>query len=117
MTRERAKSLASKWSAGCVCNLREGEAEEYHKMFYDLLCDKKDAKAEWISVKDRLPYKNQQCLCRYVFIYDDGKESEQGFYRVLWFFASDQNQHFQDEGSFGMRVTHWMPLPETPEKG
>lgn len=46
MTRERAKTLASKWSAGCVCSLREGEAEEYHKMFYDILREKQYAKPE-----------------------------------------------------------------------
>lgn len=46
MTRERAKTLASKWSAGCVCSLREGEAEEYHKMFYDILREKQYVKPE-----------------------------------------------------------------------
>ena len=46
MTRERAKTLASKWSAGCACSLREGEAEEYHKMFYDILREKQYVKPE-----------------------------------------------------------------------
>lgn len=38
MTRERAKRLAAEWSFGGVCTLREGEAAEYHKLFYELLC-------------------------------------------------------------------------------
>ena len=38
MTIERAKRLAEQWSKGWVCSLREGEAEEYHKMFLSLLC-------------------------------------------------------------------------------
>ena len=32
MTIERAKQLAKQWANGYVCSLREGEAEEYHKM-------------------------------------------------------------------------------------
>ena len=38
MTIERAKQLAKRWGNGYVCSLREGEAEEYHKMFLSLLC-------------------------------------------------------------------------------
>lgn len=32
MTRKRAIRIAEKWSEGRVCTLREGEAQEYHKM-------------------------------------------------------------------------------------
>ena len=39
MTRERAIQLAKKWSKGLACSLREGEAEEYHEMFLEMLCD------------------------------------------------------------------------------
>lgn len=39
MTKERAIQLAKKWSKGLACSLREGEAEEYHKMFLEMLCD------------------------------------------------------------------------------
>lgn len=46
MTRERAKTLAYKWSSGSVCSLIDGEAEEYHKMFYDILCEKQYVKPE-----------------------------------------------------------------------
>lgn len=37
MTLQRARSLASRWSRGCLCSLRHGEAEEYHKLFLSLL--------------------------------------------------------------------------------
>lgn len=37
MTIEKAMRLASKWASGGVCTLREGEAQEYHKMCYEAL--------------------------------------------------------------------------------
>ena len=37
MTIERAKQLAKKWANGYVCSLREGEAEEYHKLCFSAL--------------------------------------------------------------------------------
>lgn len=40
MTIERAKRLAEQWASGGVCSLREGEAEEYHKMFLEMLLEK-----------------------------------------------------------------------------
>lgn len=67
---------------------------------------------KWIPVTERLPEKMCQCICRYVF----GENMEYPFYQVLWYFVSDENQHFQDEGSMGMKVTHWMPLPEPPKE-
>ena len=67
---------------------------------------------EWISVKDRLPERNMQCVCRYVF----GNDT-QSFFQVLDYFATDKQPHFQHElGGSRMRVTHWMPLPQPPEE-
>ena len=37
MTIERAKRLAKQWANGHVCSLREGEAEEYHKLCFSAL--------------------------------------------------------------------------------
>ena len=37
MTIERAKRLAKQWADGYVCSLREGEAEEYHKLCFSAL--------------------------------------------------------------------------------
>ena len=37
MTKEKAIQLAQQWSQGLVCSLRDGEAEEYHQLFLDML--------------------------------------------------------------------------------
>ena len=42
MTIERAKQLAKKWANGYVCSLREGEAEEYHKLCFSALQEQRE---------------------------------------------------------------------------
>ena len=64
----------------------------------------------WIPVTERLPEDDGHYLCRYGF--DGGKGV---FYQTLDYYATDVYPHFQHEGMRGMRVTHWMPLPEAPE--
>ena len=55
--------------------------------------------AEWISVKDRLPEKDEYVLC-FCNIGD-------GFQAIF---------HYGKERKFdGTAVTHWMPLPKPPE--
>ena len=66
----------------------------------------------WIPVTERLPDRMMQCVCRYVF----GDNEEYPFYQVLWYFTVEKTPHFQNEGSIGLRVTHWMPLPEKPKE-
>ena len=66
----------------------------------------------WIPVTERLPEKMCQCICRYVF----GENTEYPFYQVLWYFTLEEKPHFQNEGSMGLRVTHWLPLPEPPKE-
>ena len=68
---------------------------------------------KWIPVTERLPGKMEQCVCRYVF----GENTDYPFFQVLWYFANLENPHFQNEGSMGLTVTHWMPLPEPPKEG
>ncbi len=66
---------------------------------------------KWISVKDRLPHRNMECICRYTF-----PGGEQHFHQTLMYYATDKVPHFQHElGGCGMKVTHWMPLPEPPK--
>ena len=67
---------------------------------------------KWIPVTERLPEKMCQCVCRYVF----ASNADFPFFQVLWYFANSENPHFQHEGSMGMTVTHWMPLPEPPKE-
>lgn len=52
MTIERAKQLAKQWANGYVCSLREGEAEEYHKMCLSLLCKEQPTKLPEFYVID-----------------------------------------------------------------
>ena len=42
MTIERAKRLADQWASGGVCTLRDGEAQEYHRLFLSMLLGKQD---------------------------------------------------------------------------
>lgn len=67
----------------------------------------------WVPVTERLPDKMGQYVCRYIF----GKNTDYPFFQVLWYFANLENPHFQHEGSMGLTVTHWMPLPEMPKEG
>lgn len=67
---------------------------------------------EWISVKDRLPEKNDQYLCNYHF----GEYPTMTFTQVLDYYATDIVPHFQHTlGDGSMKVTHWMPLPQPPK--
>ena len=68
---------------------------------------------KWIPVTERLPDKMGKYICQYVF----GQETKYAFYQVLWYFTTVEKPHFQHEGSMGLRVTHWMPLPEPPKEG
>ena len=67
---------------------------------------------KWIPVTERLPEKMGQCVCRYVF----GENGEDPFFQILWYFTNLEKPHFQHEGIMGLRVTHWMPLPEPPKE-
>ncbi len=70
--------------------------------------------SEWISVKDRLPEKQADYICRCVFT---GK-SDYAFFMVLEFYPSLKKPQFQHEAIGHIRVTHWTYLPEFPgEKG
>jgi hypothetical protein len=57
----------------------------------------------WISVKDRLPVDGQTVMVYY-------NEPFQGKYVSVWTY--EKSNRFWIDGT----VTHWMPLPEPPEK-
>ena len=73
-----------------------------------------DALPQWISVKDRLPDTNGDYLVRYGF----GEESSRTnhYYSVHFFERTCEEPHFYYEGYRGLRITHWMPLPEPPKE-
>lgn len=67
----------------------------------------------WIDAKERLPEKGIDYLCRCVM-----KENiKYPFYMVLQYKLMDVNPHFRFECDNGLRVTHWMPIPEFKTKG
>ena len=79
-----------------------------------------DKTSEWISVEDEeKPRHGQECFIRYTF--DNRNDPNQHFYGVARYCAGGDNgyvnrPHFENEGWYGMRVTHWMPLPEEPKE-
>lgn len=67
---------------------------------------------KWIPVTlGFLPEKGGEYLCRCIV----GDYDDMPFYMVLRYYAVDKHPHFQHEQTGGMKVTHWMPLPEPPE--
>lgn len=82
-------------------------------MYCEWIKDGIKCTAKWIPVTERLPDRMGQCVCRYVF----GDNEEYPFYQVLWYYTAVEQPHFQGEGTMGLRVTHWMPLPEPPKEG
>ena len=71
---------------------------------------KRDA-LKWIPVTERLPEKQRKYLC---FCNIDG-HTEYPFHMILDYYIADEKPHFQHECEHGLRVTHWMPLPEPPK--
>ena len=67
--------------------------------------------SKWIPVTERLPEKAADYLCRCIVNNYDNMP----FYMVLRYILVDTNPHFQHETKGGMKVTHWMPLPEPPK--
>ena len=75
-------------------------------------------RSEWISVEERLPEPNEECLVSArvgdrvvidlgeIVRYWNGHTNEYGF---MWMITNDW-----DEGE-GCKITHWMPLPEPPK--
>ena len=62
----------------------------------------------WKSVKNELPEKGKEYLCRCNI---DGNDEYQ-FFMVLRYFLLYKNPHFQHEREHGLQVTHWMEIPE-----
>lgn len=66
----------------------------------------------WIPVTERLPEKAAEYLCRCCI----GEADWYPIHMVLRYYLVDENPHFQHECEHGLRVTHWMPLPEPPKE-
>lgn len=62
---------------------------------------------EWISVKDRLPGENVNCIVHYKHAYCNND----GYWAIGCCFYDGEK--FQI--GLAYKVTHWMPLPEPPK--
>ena len=74
---------------------------------------------EWVSVDDKLPENGQEVFVAYVFPFQNSLISKH-FYSASIYHIDDGNglvnrPHFENEGFHGMRVTHWMPIPQPPK--
>ena len=77
----------------------------------------------WISVNDRLPDDNQVVLAHHEIIIDGGGEHKEDenvtIQRYVGEWITDRiEQQRMGKWLFDItdRVTHWMPIPETPER-
>lgn len=121
MTLERAKQLAKQWADGYVCSLREGEAEEYHKLCFSALRAQQEKPfGGWISVEDRLPSLEglEPDEVEYVLVseqYFDAITGEKlGRSVSICGFGHDGWSKFDNFGYVRTEnITHWMPLPST----
>ena len=88
------------------------DLREYGKKWEAYLC--KPSLTGWISVEERLPDNEKPVLAYYGFYREDDDLGAR-FIGTLTYFDYDPEPHWQHE-STGLFVTHWMPLPEPPEK-
>ncbi len=99
---------------GCVTPLLRAA---YFKI--DLQADKiKELEAKiprWIPVTEQLP-KDERPVLTFTGYADTPMI---GFQQTQTYFCFDPNPHWQYGGFImeGQSITHWMPLPETPEGG
>lgn len=63
--------------------------------------------SEWISVKDRLPEKDNWKVYAVITNQLDLRK-----FQMAWFQYSDKTFRLENEPNFPIKVTHWMPLPE-----
>lgn len=66
---------------------------------------------EWISVKDRLPDKGQMVIV----LDNDLRDFYKWNMEVALFDGLKKDKFWVSSGDY-RRFTHWMPLPEPPEK-
>ncbi len=66
---------------------------------------------EWISVKKKLPDKNNWKVYAVLTNQDDLRK-----YQMAWFQHSTKTFRLENKPDHDLKVTHWMPLPEPPEE-
>lgn len=69
--------------------------------------------SSWTSVEDNPPPYSDYFLCKYEYRKDDGTIRRRGIPEVKYYNQAGNDPFFAGEGVYGMKVTHWMPLPNT----
>jgi hypothetical protein len=79
-----------------------------------------EPKQEWISVKDRLPEFGEKIYCRRntdTVLAWDGYEYVMGYFTHHSRLDEVEFNGVDEDGNYMVKTpTHWMPLPEPPEK-
>ena len=110
-TREKLNDLLDKFINGGFRQLNHANTEYIHNSdIADHLIANGVTVQKWIPVTERLPEKYGKYLCIYVF------DESAGYPHIEAISYYPTMTRFQGEGSCGMRVTHWMPLPEPPKE-
>ena len=81
--------------------------EEKIKIIADYLIAHGVTVQKWISVDDRLPGKNVNCIVHYKHAYCNND----GYWAIGFCFYDGEKFQFDQ----AYKVTHWMPLPDAPE--
>lgn len=101
-----------KWTEAVKESCRIGAAA-----LRELDAQEKKPMCEWISVKDRLPERNNKNIYDTVIVYTIENEVAVGFVDYkgvsLHILHGDSDQITEHKLHF---VTHWMPLPEPPKE-
>jgi hypothetical protein len=75
---------------------------------------------KWISVKERLPKAERQDGTRVVLVLRQWKTSRgesMHDYELAMYAHDDEEWYDQDGIATVDQVTHWQPLPDSPEEG
>lgn len=89
------------------------ELRQWKDALYDLRRMSTVNPYEWISVEDRLPEKEG----RYLVVEKNkyGKTTIDMRYLLYWANGPDWSMSWQDRDVHGIKITHWMPLPDSPK--
>ena len=102
--RERARFEAKRYFK----NMDEIQ-EDLDMLFCMLPAENVAPVQEWISVKEHLPQEKVDCIVHYKHAYCDND----GYWAIGFCFYDGEKFRID----LGYKVTHWMPMPEPPERG
>lgn len=69
----------------------------------------------WADAKAHPPEKNGEYLCCFGFTLPSRGLCEDRFFGPINYYATDEPPHWNSEGTHGLTVLSWMPLPDLPD--